>query len=278
MISVLMTCYNREKYIGQAIESVLLSSFKNFELIIVDDCSSDDTISIARSFAEKDARIKIYINENNLGDYPNRIHAANLASGKYIKYVDSDDAIYPYCLETMVNAMESFPDAGLGMASIEPNPSRSFPFMLSPEEAYNYHFFCNRIFHKGPLDSIIKLDAYKSVGGFLPGRMISDTDFWFRIVLRYPVVLLPEGLVWQRRHQNQELSAANDFLVDKEKIKWRYLLTKECKLSTEKKKLIKQHQLKTFFKFSLSQLYKLHIKEATAYFKCFIFVYRVKIN
>lgn len=95
LVSILMTSYNREEYIAQAIQSVLDSSFTNFELIIVDDGSKDQTLKIARSFAERDKRIKIYINEQNLGDYPNRNQAAKYAEGAYIKYLDSDDYLLP---------------------------------------------------------------------------------------------------------------------------------------------------------------------------------------
>jgi glycosyltransferase involved in cell wall biosynthesis len=68
LVSVLMTSYNREKYIGEAIESVLESTYNNFELIIVDDCSTDNTVKIAKSFAEKDARVKVFCNDKNPGD------------------------------------------------------------------------------------------------------------------------------------------------------------------------------------------------------------------
>lgn len=278
MVSVLMTAYNREKLIGYAIESVLASTYSDFELIIVDDNSTDNTFDIALKYAEQDKRISVYSNTQNLGDYPNRNYAATLAKRKYIKYVDSDDAIYPYCLQVMVNGMERFPEAAIGIATMEPNRCMIFPLMLNSEEAYRYHFFEKRIFHKGPLDAIIKRDAFNTVGKFLQGRMISDTDFWFRIVLHYPIVLLPEGLVWQRRHEHQELSDANKFLLEKEKIKWRYLLTPECKLQTGEIILIKNKQLKTFLRFSISEFLKFHFSNSKAYIKCFFFVLNLKIK
>ena len=89
-----MTAYNRQDYIAEAIESVLASTYKNFELIISDDCSSDQTLEIARGFALKDERIKVFVNEKNLGDYPNRNKAASYARGKYIQYIDSDDLLH----------------------------------------------------------------------------------------------------------------------------------------------------------------------------------------
>ncbi|MEO8414525.1 MAG: glycosyltransferase family 2 protein [Ginsengibacter sp.] len=90
LVSVLMTAYNREKYIAPAIESVSASTYNNFELIIVYDGSSNNTVNIAKSFASIDHRVSVYVNEKNLGDYPNRNKAASYAKGKYLKYVDSD--------------------------------------------------------------------------------------------------------------------------------------------------------------------------------------------
>ena len=63
LVSVLMTSFNREKYIGEAIESVLASTYTNFELIITDDRSTDNTVTIAKTFGSKDQRVKLFINE-----------------------------------------------------------------------------------------------------------------------------------------------------------------------------------------------------------------------
>ena len=108
MVSVLMTAYNRQDYIAQAIDSVLASSYPDFELIIVDDGSKDDTLSIAKGYEKMDNRVKVYSNKKNLGDYNNRNKAASYAQGKYIKYLDSDDLMYPHCLQVMVYSMEQF--------------------------------------------------------------------------------------------------------------------------------------------------------------------------
>src|SRR5687768_8103613 len=102
-----MTVFNRENYLKEAIESVLDSTFTNFELIIVDDCSTDNSVAIAKKYAANDQRIRVYVNEQNLGDYPNRNKAAGYATGKYLKYVDSDDKIFPHTLEVMINGMEA---------------------------------------------------------------------------------------------------------------------------------------------------------------------------
>ncbi len=211
LVSVLMTAYNREKYIAEAIESVMASTYQNWELIIVDDGSKDRTVEIAKSYWEKDNRIKIYINEKNLGDYPNRNKAASYAKGKYIKYVDADDLIYPYGLEQLVYYMEQFPEAGYGLCSLPQDDECIYPFQLSPHEAYHRHYFTNKwIFHKAPLSAIIKKEAFDDVGGFTGKRMVGDFEMWHLLSEKYPVALMPSGIVWYREHDEGEMQHARD--------------------------------------------------------------------
>ena len=229
-MSVLMTSYNREKYIHQAIESVLASTYRNLELVIVDDLSTDQTVEIARTYAMKDARVKIFLNEKNLGDYPNRNQAARHATGKYLKYVDADDYIYPWALEQMVSSMEKFPKAGWGLCSMEQDLARPFPFMLSPAEAYKYQYMGPGLFHRAPLSSIIRKDVFEQVGGFSPMRMVGDFEMWHRLAQRSPVVLMPQGMVWYRLHAEQELKSYRSFVEVYEQITLQYLLDERCPL------------------------------------------------
>jgi glycosyltransferase involved in cell wall biosynthesis len=203
-VSVLMTSYNRQQYIGDAIQSVLNSSYSNFELIIVDDCSTDSTVEIARSFEENDKRIKVYVNENNLGDYPNRNRAASYATGKYIKYVDSDDCLYPSGLEVMVAALELYPQAAIAFSSLRLYDSKPYPLFFSGAEALRKHFFEGGLLHAGPSTTIIRLDAFKTIGGFSGKRYVSDYEAWLNICLSFSVVVLQPGLVWVRTHEGQE--------------------------------------------------------------------------
>ena len=205
LVSVLMTAYNREKYIAEAIESVLASTYINFELIIVDDGSTDKTVQIAESYAIIDRRIKVYVNEKNLGDYQNRNKAASYAKGKYLKYVDSDDLIYPYGLETMVNAMEKFPEAALGITSKNIIPLQPFPILLTPQEAYHKHFFVYGLLDYGPTGVIIRTEIFKANNMFSGKRYIGDTECWLKITAVNCVVELPPALTFWRQHEGQEL-------------------------------------------------------------------------
>lgn len=91
LISIIMPAYNCEKYIKEAILSVLKQSYKLWELIIIDDCSSDKTVDIVRECINYDSRIKLYINKSNQGVSLTRNKGISLAKGKWIAFLDSDD-------------------------------------------------------------------------------------------------------------------------------------------------------------------------------------------
>ena len=207
LVSVLMTAYNREKYIAEAIESVLASTYTNFELVIVDDCSSDNTVTIAKSYEAKDKRVKVYINEKNLGDYPNRNRAASYANGLYIKYLDSDDIIYPWGLEAMVYCMEVFPEAAFGLMIRSSQLNQPFPVFLLPEDAYRNFYFKGELIGMGPTGSIIKKKLFDEIGGFSGEPYVGDTGLWYALASKSSLVCLPPGLIWWREHEEQQIKS-----------------------------------------------------------------------
>lgn len=263
LISVLMTAYNREAYVAEAIESVLASAYQNWELIIVDDGSKDDTAAIAKSFETKDKRIRVYTNNKNLGDYPNRNIAACYAKGKYLKYLDSDDTINPGALAVMVEMMEKNPGAGWGISNFfETQELINYPVNLSAKEAYEYHYFKHPIFFASPGLAIFRKEAFDSAGGFLEKRMVSDFDMWHKIAVRYPLLLLPGNLIKIREHAGREMAAQQRFVVEYEKIKLHYLSDKNCPLSKQQVKTIKTKRRNTAFKIAVRKLLKLDVKMA----------------
>ena len=248
LVSVLMTAYNREKYIADAIESVLNSTYKNWELIIVDDRSTDKTVEIAQKYAQQDSRIRVYVNDKNLGDYPNRNRAASYARGKYLKYVDADDMIYPYGLEQLVYYMEQFPDAGYGLCSLPQDRERIYPFALSPREAYRRHYIEDKwIFHKAPLSSIIRRTAFEAVGGFSGKPYLGDMELWLKLSQEYPVVLMPHGIVWYRIHhdqQNTQNKTRPEVPFSYYVLEYEMVSSDECPLSPEEKEFVKRKILR----------------------------------
>ena len=207
ILSVLVTVYNRDRFIDATLRSILGSTFQDFEVIVVDDASSDHSWALANNIAEQDERVHVYLNKVNLGDYGNRAMAASLARGKYIKYVDSDDLIYPHSLAIMVESMEAYPDAALALSHSMPEDSSPYPWCLTPEQTYCKHFLGRGCLSCGPTGAIIKKETFDAVGGFNKSwGVLADIDLWLRIAAHWNIVLLPPGLVWWRRHEAQEYS------------------------------------------------------------------------
>ena len=94
-VSIITPLFNAERYVSETIKSVLNQSYQNWEMIIVDDCSSDQSVSIVEKFLVNDKRIRILKNDINLGPGGSRNKAINAASGDIIAFLDSDDIWHP---------------------------------------------------------------------------------------------------------------------------------------------------------------------------------------
>lgn len=99
-----MATYNGEKYIREQIDSILTQSVQDFEIVVCDDCSSDSTVKILREYEKKDSRIKIFVNEKNLGFLKNFEKAVSLCSGEKIAFSDQDDIWTKDHLDVLQNA------------------------------------------------------------------------------------------------------------------------------------------------------------------------------
>ena len=232
LVSVLMTAYNREQYFASAIESVLAQTFRDFELLVVDDRSTDGTVGIAETFAARDARVRVVRNERNLGDYPNRNHAARLARGELLKFHDSDDVMYGHCLQVMVPLLQAYPEAGLAMSGRAAWPGGPVPMLLTPRLAYAREYLGSGAFMGGPASALFRRAAFEDAGGFPEIGAHSDHAMWLRFCARYPIVLVSADLFWYRTHAGQELSSprAEREYATIHKYTWQALHAETCPL------------------------------------------------
>ncbi|MBD5462839.1 MAG: glycosyltransferase [Lachnospiraceae bacterium] len=111
MVTIIASVFNCEKYISEMLESIIAQTYADWELIIIDDASTDSTWNIIRSY--DDLRIKLFKNDENMGLTKNLNKALTLARGNYIARIDGDDVALPHRLERQVNYMESHPEVGL---------------------------------------------------------------------------------------------------------------------------------------------------------------------
>jgi glycosyltransferase involved in cell wall biosynthesis len=233
IVSVLMTSYNREDYIAESIESVLCQTYTDFELIVCDDASRDRTVEIAQCYARRDARIRVIVNDQNLGDYPNRNHAAGFVRGRYMKFHDSDDVMYPHCLELMVSALDAEPRADFALSAHRAWSGGPSPMLLTPSLAYEREFLGTGLFHLGPGAALFRSAFFHDRGGFAPSGAASDYLFWLRACARVNVLLVQTDLFYYRVHNGQELSSAVsslDYARSKAQT-WAMLNSDECPLA-----------------------------------------------
>lgn len=108
-ISIIMPVYNSEKYLADTINTIINQSYQNWELIVIDDCSTDNSYDIVKSLREKDNRIKLYKNEKNLGICGNRNKGLKYASGEYILFCDDDDFFEPNLIKDNVLLLNKYP-------------------------------------------------------------------------------------------------------------------------------------------------------------------------
>lgn len=161
LVSVIMPVYNVEKYIGEAIESVLNQTYQNFELIIIDDCTPDSSMEIARSYA--DPRIVLCKNPVNLGLAQARNTGIRASKGDYIAMLDSDDISTPDRLAKQVAYLESHPAIGIC--------------------GTGYRFFGNN--EKTPKQRFIGTEELKTLFAFYPGFHCTTIMFRWKLIFEH---------------------------------------------------------------------------------------------
>jgi|Deesub1362A_J573_1020465.scaffolds.fasta_scaffold00600_5 glycosyltransferase involved in cell wall biosynthesis len=183
-VSVIMSVYNGEKYLRQAIESILNQTFSDFEFIIVDDGSTDKTPEILKDYAKKDLRLKIVKNRKRIGLTKSLNEAIKQAKGKYIARQDADDISLPERLEKQITFLEKNPSygaVGTSAAIIDKN-GRIIKKAMVPKSwlvIKQILKFGNCFVHGSMM---FKKQDYIKAGGYrTPFALAQDFDLWLRM-------------------------------------------------------------------------------------------------
>jgi glycosyltransferase involved in cell wall biosynthesis len=165
-VSVLMPCYNAEKYLAEALASILNQTYTDFEVIAIDDCSSDRTPEILRHFSEQDKRVKVYRNSENLKLIKTLNRGVTLCSGKYIARMDSDDIALPERLEKEVAFLDEHADYGIvscQFSTFRDGSAKLYPYQNPTkfEELQAYLLFKSGICHPA---SMIRKTVFTELG------------------------------------------------------------------------------------------------------------------
>jgi hypothetical protein len=229
-VSVVITAYNREKYMGQAIESVLAQTLTDFELIVVDDGSQDNTVAIARSYSS-DPRVHVHVNQRNLGQFPNRNHATTYARGAFLKFHDSDDILYPHCLQVMVRALDDEPHAAFAVSCFKRWVGGPCPMLSTPTQTYQRDLLgAEGIMWAAPGHLLFRTGVFRSLGCFPELGAFSDSLFLVQACAKVSVVLVPADLFWYRARSHREPVVASDWALRCAWM-WKMLNSQDCPLA-----------------------------------------------
>ena len=178
LISIVLPVYNGEKYLTQSIESIINQTYKNWELIIINDCSTDNSLKIAEEYAGADSRIKVFSNETNL-KLPKSLNAGfEKASGEFFTWTSDDNMYKPEALEILLNKLKLDTETVMAYADMDiinendnliENRIHNEPYMLCLSNC------CGACF-------LYRAEAAKAVGVYNPEFFLAeDYEYWLRL-------------------------------------------------------------------------------------------------
>ena len=223
MVSIVIPAYNKDKFIAETIGSVLGQSFTNFELLLIDDGSTDRTYDVMCEF--NDPRIRI-IRQENQGVSVARNAGIEAAGNNWIAFLDADDWWAPDFLSSIMEAKNSYADHKIfasGRTLVFPDGMKRYTHEFLPEDgktaALNYYMVISKYL---PLvnssNSCISRDLLMQKAKFRPGqRKHEDHDLWIRLAIDEEVVFVNKPLSFYRKTQTDSVSKAvyeaDDFMI-----------------------------------------------------------------
>ena len=207
-VSVILISYNHEKFIREAIESVLNQTFTDFELIIWDDASSDDSWAIINSY--NDSRIKAFLNdETRRGIYGINKAISEVASGEYLAIHHSDDVWASEKLQKQVGFLDANPIYGavftkvlaIGEDGLKYKDNNNYYANIFEQPNRTRHEWLNYFFYHGNAlchpSVLIRKQCFTDCGQYRYGMaQVGDFDMWIRICLKHEIYVLQEKLVY----------------------------------------------------------------------------------
>jgi glycosyltransferase involved in cell wall biosynthesis len=226
-ISVLLPTYNYASYLPEAIASVLAQDFQDFELLILDDCSSDNTAAVVKPFCARDPRVRFAVNPANLGMVANWNECLKEAKGRHIKFLFGDDKLSdPRALTKMLALLQNNPAARLAASARTILDAQSNVIDISRTLPNGCHdgrkIIADCLIENGNLigepSSVLFRKADAARGFDTAYRQLVDMEMWFHLLERGDLVYTREPLCAFRRHAGQQTAVNNATYSIKEQL------------------------------------------------------------
>lgn len=204
-VSICIPAYNCVRFVGKAIESVLCQRWQDFEIVVVDNASTDGTLDAVAAFA--DPRIRVYQNDENIGAAPNFNRAVSYARGRYLKVLCADDVIYPACLDRQIAILQADAEQQIAVVGCARDIideagnrwlTRRFP---GPAGRIAGHRAIGMTVRSGtnvfgePAAILVRTETVRQIGAFNGAYSYClDLDLWCRLLLGGDLYVLEESL------------------------------------------------------------------------------------
>lgn len=210
LVSVVVAAYNAAATLGETLDSVLAQTVADWELVVVDDGSTDETLALARGYGERDSRI-VVVSQSNGGTALARNHGSSHTSGAWVCFLDADDLLLPQFMERLLQAAEHEPDRDIfscnALYLLRDGGTRPVWRGARAETEYSLEVEDQLRESSILLMSLVKREIVDQVEGFRPLHS-EDYDFWLRALItgarhRY----IPEVLALYRRHKGSKTTS-----------------------------------------------------------------------
>jgi len=221
-VSICIPTYNYGQFIADTIESVLAQSYVDYELIVVDNCSSDNTRDIVSAYMAKDRRIRYYCNESNIGMVGNWNRCLQYTRGDYVKILCADDLLDPTCIERSMEFFDRYPNASLVTCirqivdeQLKPMADVAYADSTNIESGRSV---IRRCFFEGNLigEPTAVMFRRKDAGRGFDSRykQLIDLEMWFHLLEKGDFAFIAEALCSFRQHEEQGTkSSIKEFTV-----------------------------------------------------------------
>lgn len=219
LISILMPTFNVEKYIVEAVNSILQQTYQNFELIIVDDASTDNTYTYLEELSMKDSRIKLYRNNQNLKIVKSLNFALTKARGEYISRMDGDDVSYPERLELLKNFLDRHKKYSLVGSQVScineyGEVLSKSKLLLTNKYIRQYSRYQSPILHIW----LARREVYEELQGYRNCPYVEDYDFLLRGISKGFFYANLDKILYKVRYRNGNTATSNGLIQQKAKI------------------------------------------------------------
>jgi len=212
-ISIITASYNYAQYIEEAINSVISQSYQDWELIVVDDCSSDNSVEIIKSYCEKDSRIKLFQNDKNKGLKETILLALSHATGDWVSFLESDDVFSPDNLSKKVEIIEKNPEVKLifnkvnflwqgrekFQSGIFEKTQRDLAKMTFPRNMFKDFYINNRILTFSCV--MVEANILKTANFNSPVDALLDWWLWIHLAYKNKFYYIDKELTSWRLHE-----------------------------------------------------------------------------